>query len=68
LRRSHPQSEPLERACSWPDDRTVGEADAKEDVVAFEQAALSAIHLTDLATGSAMQIQHPLAGLNLIRL
>ena len=46
------------------------DADAKEDVVAlFEHAGFSAIDLGDLATGGAMQqIQHPLAGLNLIRL
>jgi predicted dinucleotide-binding enzyme len=44
-------------------------ADAKKEVVAlFEDAGFAAIDLGDLATGGAMQqINHPLAGLNLIR-
>jgi 8-hydroxy-5-deazaflavin:NADPH oxidoreductase len=46
------------------------DADAKADVVAlFGDAGFAVIDLGDLATGGAMQqIQHPLAGLNLIRL
>jgi predicted dinucleotide-binding enzyme len=46
------------------------DADAKAQVVAlFQDAGFAAIDLGDLATGGAMQqINHPLSGVNLIRL